>query len=43
MAAEAASNQGKFWEMHDILFANQERLQPEDLRIYAAELELDIV
>lgn len=43
MAAEAASNQGRFWEMHNILFANQERLEPQDLRGYAEDLGLDIV
>lgn len=43
VAAEAARNQGKFWEYHDRLFANQERLEPEDLRKYAQELGLDLV
>ncbi|GAB4086856.1 Na+/H+ antiporter NhaA [Myceligenerans cantabricum] len=41
LAAEAAHRQGAFWEMHDVLFANQARLEPEDLRGYAAELGLD--
>ena len=40
-AAEAAAAQGKFWEMHDLLIANQERLQPENLVEYAAQLGLD--
>lgn len=43
MAAEAAARQGRFWEMHDILFANQEHLLPEDVRRYAVELGLDLV
>lgn len=42
IAAEAARNQGKFWEYHDQLFANQERLTPDDLRNYAKELGLDL-
>jgi protein-disulfide isomerase len=42
IAAEAASNQGKFWEYHDKLFANQQRIAPEDLKRYAQELGLDV-
>jgi protein-disulfide isomerase len=42
VAAEAARNQGKFWEYHDKLFANQKTLEPADLRRYAQELGLDI-
>ena len=30
-AAEAAGAQGRFWEMHDLLFANQDRLGSRDL------------
>ncbi|GAA1447985.1 Na+/H+ antiporter NhaA [Leifsonia poae] len=41
-AAEAAGAQGSFWEMHDILLANQDCLEPEDLNRYAAELGLDV-
>ncbi len=41
-AAEAAAAQGRFWEMHNKLFENQEALQTEDLIQYAAELDLDI-
>lgn len=40
-AAEAAANQGRFWEMHDALFANQRALGPEELRRRAAEVGLD--
>jgi Na+/H+ antiporter NhaA len=40
-AAEAAGAQGAFWEMHDLLLANQEKLQPTDLLRYADELGLD--
>jgi protein-disulfide isomerase len=41
-AAEAAAVQGKFWQMHDVLYENQRRLRDEDLRTYAERLELDI-
>lgn len=40
--AEAAGAQGKFWEMHDLLFQNQEALEPEDLAQYAAILGVDV-
>jgi protein-disulfide isomerase len=39
--AEAAATQGKFWEMHDRLFASQDALDDADLVKYAAELSLD--
>ena len=41
-AAECAGGQGKFWPMHDLLFAHQDRLKPSHLRGYAEELELDM-
>ncbi|MGH7578901.1 MAG: Na+/H+ antiporter NhaA [Gemmatimonadales bacterium] len=41
-AAEAAGAQGKFWEMHDLLFARQENLKPADLVRHAEELGLDL-
>jgi protein-disulfide isomerase len=40
-AAEAASDQGKFWEMHDALFENQEALEDSDLIRYARDLGLE--
>src|SRR5262245_30382963 len=40
-ASEAASDQGAFWEMHDLLFQHQDALRPPDLVIYAGELGLD--
>ena len=40
-AAEAAGAQGKFWEMHDILFENQEALDDEDIVQHATTLGLD--
>jgi protein-disulfide isomerase len=41
-AAEAAGGQGKFWQMHDMLFDNQRHLQAQDLRDYAQRLDLDL-
>ena len=41
-AALAAKEQGKFWEMHDLLFANQAKAQREDFIGYAKKLGLDI-
>ncbi len=41
-AAEAAKLQGKFWEMHDMLFENQDNLENEDLISYAEDIGLDI-
>jgi protein-disulfide isomerase len=40
-AAEAAAGQGKFWEMHDLLFQNQRALEDPDLVRYAESLGLD--
>jgi protein-disulfide isomerase len=40
-AAECAGVQGKYWEMHDILFTNQNALSDADLKGYAVELGLD--
>lgn len=39
-AAECAGDQGLFWEMHDLLFANHEKLGPEDLNRYAEQAGL---
>jgi protein-disulfide isomerase len=41
-AAEAAASQGRFWEMHDVLYENQERLRGQDLHAYAETLGLDL-
>lgn len=41
-AAEAAGAQGKFWEMHDMLFANQDRLDAGALSAIADTLGLDV-
>ena len=40
-AAEAAAEQGAFWEMHDLLFQHQDALRPSDLEGYARSLGLD--
>ncbi len=40
-AAEAAGAQGRFWEMHDMLFENQDALDDEDIAHYAVMLGLD--
>jgi Na+/H+ antiporter NhaA len=41
-AAEAAAAQGKFWEMHDLLFDHQGELRGPDLVGYAEDLDLDV-
>ncbi|MER7892169.1 Na+/H+ antiporter NhaA [Micromonospora sp. NPDC094482] len=41
-AAEAASAQSAFWEMHDLLLAHQDALNPTDLLGYAERLGLDL-
>jgi protein-disulfide isomerase len=40
--AEAAGAQGRFWEMHDLLFENQQALTDEDLARYFGSLGLDV-
>ena len=42
-AAEAAARQGRFWDMHDLLFHRQKALADSDLKRYAADLGLDAV
>ena len=41
-AAQCAREQGKFWELHDRLFANQQALQPDQLKQHAAAIGLDL-
>jgi len=41
-AAECAAGQGSFWQMHDLLFANQDHLEPAQLHGYAEQLRLDM-
>jgi protein-disulfide isomerase len=40
--AEAAAQQGRFWDMHELLFHRQKALEDGDLRGYAAQLDLDV-
>lgn len=40
-AARCAGEQGKFWQMHDQLFENQQKIAPADLPKYAETLQLD--
>jgi diadenylate cyclase len=42
LAAEAAASQGRFWEMHDLLYENQDELGEDDLTRHATELGLDL-
>jgi protein-disulfide isomerase len=42
LATEAAARQGKFWEMHDTIFENQQRLHQSALIEYAKLVELDM-
>ena len=42
VAALSAGEQGKFWEMHDLLFKNQRALTKEDILGYAKVLALDL-
>lgn len=42
LAVEAAGMQGKFWDMHDMVYENQEDLSPIGIMDFARELELNI-
>jgi protein-disulfide isomerase len=41
-AAACAGDQNMFWDMHHVLFANQQALAPDQLPGYAQELGLDV-
>ncbi len=41
-AASCAGEQGKYWEMHDFIFANQAKMEVENLKEYAGTLSLDM-
>lgn len=41
-ASEAAGAQGKFWEMHHLLFANQADLDDESLLSYMSKIRIDV-
>lgn len=43
LAAEAASKQGKFWQMHDLLYINQDKLEWDGLVAMADTIGLDLV
>jgi protein-disulfide isomerase len=40
-AAECANEQGKYWEMHDIIYANQETLSDDAYSEFSEQLDLD--
>ena len=42
-AAESAGAQGRFWEMHDLMYENQEMLDPLHLVAFAEQLRLDTI
>jgi protein-disulfide isomerase len=42
-ASEAAAAQGRFWQMHDLLFQNQAHLKDKDLLRHAGQAGLDLV
>ncbi len=42
IVAEAAGKQEKFWEMHDLIFENQDKLSAKFLMTLAEELDLDL-
>jgi len=41
-AALAANEQGKFWEMHDVMFANFRKLSRENILVWAQQIGLDV-
>jgi len=41
-AAHCAREQGKYWEMHDTMFTNQGALNPDNLRAFARDMQLDL-
>ena len=42
LAAMAADQQGKFWDLHDKLFADPQKLKPDQVKQYARDLGLDM-
>jgi protein-disulfide isomerase len=38
LASECANDQGKFWELHDLMFNNQDRLRKDDLKLFAGQI-----
>jgi len=41
-AAHCAGEQGKYWDMHDQIFANQKAMEPKDLSEYAKAIGIDV-
>ena len=41
-ASVAAGRQGKFWEMHDIIFLNSSQISPDKLKEWAGQIGLDV-
>ena len=41
-AAHCAGEQGKYWQMHDLIFANQARMEVPNLKQHATALGVDI-
>ena len=41
-AAEAAALQGKFWEMHDLIYEHQTHLKPDIIPVWAKRIGLDL-
>jgi protein-disulfide isomerase len=41
-AARCANAQGKFWAYHDVLYANTPKASPEQLKVYAQDVGLDL-
>lgn len=41
-AAHCAGDQGKFWDMHDVMFTNQGELMQENLKGFARDMKLDV-
>src|SRR5712692_383249 len=41
-AAEAAALRGKFWEMHDFIYENQDDLEPDVLPLWAEKVGLEL-
>ncbi len=42
IAAVCAEEQGKFWQLHDLMFANQNNLEDADLQKYASDIGLNM-
>ncbi|MDH4137465.1 MAG: DsbA family protein, partial [Anaerolineae bacterium] len=40
-AAHCAGDQGKFWDMHDVMFTNQGELMQDNLKVFARDMKLD--